>query len=746
MFCKSFNGKSQFTQIIVYKNILQGKGHVFSVAVTILLCLATSLRAMEEITDQARLNTKTVMADFYIAPDGDDAWSGKLKEANAERTDGPFATLERAREAVRKLRNTMDQHRSIHVQLRGGTYRLEKPFVLRPEDSGSEVSPVIYESFPGERAVISGGKIISGWQKADRSLWKVELPDVKAGKWYFRQLFVDGKRRHRPRYPKEGVLKLANLPKFDKNSWMAQSTPDKGELAKRAFQYKPGDIRSDWANINDIEIVVLQFWTEARLRIQRLDEKKHVVLFTGGSWRPLTWSGGYYVDNVFEEIREPGTWYLDRDKGVLYYHPLPEEDLAQAEIIAPAEGVHQLIRLEGDVDKARFVQHVCFRNLTFAHTAWELPQEGHSNPQAEITLPATIYADGAYYCRFEKCELNHLGAWGIEMRRGCRHNSIVGNTFHDLGAGYVKIGQPENCDQDIEETRRIVVSDNRMFDAGQVYLGAAGIWIGQSSGNTISHNEIAGPLMWAISVGWSWTYFPLQRARDNVIEFNHIHDLGTGVLGTHGAIYALGTSPGTVIRNNYIRNIYASDLWGSGEGIILDNGCYGIVVENNVVYNAAAGGYGSNFNCAGNIIVNNIFLYGKKYQLTVYGDPPKGKAPYKGEIFAHNIIVWRQGPLLNEADWPDFNTLWDYNVYFHETGKPVTFLSGKKYTFEQWQAKGMDVHSVVADPMFVDPSNGNSSLKPGSPALKLGFKPIDISKVGPRVDYRNYESQMPGDV
>jgi len=516
---------------------------------------------------------------------------------------------------------------------------------------------------------------------------------------------------------------------------MAQSTPDKGDLAKRAFQYKPGDIRSDWANINDIEIVVLQFWTEARLRIQRLDDQKHVVLFTGGSWRPLTWSGGYYVDNVFEGISEPGTWYLDRVKGILYYHPLPGEDLSQTEIIAPGAGVYQLVRLEGDVDQGDFVQHVRFRNITFAHTAWELPSEGHAIPQAEITPPAAIYADGAYYCSLERCEFSHLGAWGIEMRRGCRHNSIVGNTFRDLGAGCVKIGEPENCDKDIEETRNIVVSDNRMLDAGQVYLGAAGIWIGQSSGNIISHNEIAGPLMWAISVGWRWTYFPLQRARDNVIEFNYIHDLGTGILGTHGAIYALGTSPGTVIRNNYIRDIYASDLWGSGEGIILDNGCYGIVVENNVVYNAAAGGYGSNFNCAGNFIHNNIFLYGKKYQLTVYGDLPTGKKPYKGEIFAHNIIVWRQGPLLNEADWPDFSTLWDYNVYFQEKGEPVTFLRGKKYTFEQWQAKGMDVHSVVADPMLVDPSNGDFSVKPDSPALKLGFKPIDIGKVGPRNIY-----------
>jgi hypothetical protein len=308
----------------------------------------------------------------------------------------------------------------------------------------------------------------------------------------------------------------------------------------------------------------------------------------------------------------------------------------------------------------------------------------------------------------------------------------VGNTFRDIGAGCVKIGEPQDCERAMEETRRTLVSDNRIIDAGQVYLGSAGIWIGQSSGNTVSHNEISGPLMWAISVGWRWSYFPLQRARDNIVEFNHVHHLGMGTLGTHAAIYALGTSPGTVIRNNYVHHIYASELWGAGEGIILDNGCFGILVENNVIHDAVAGGYGSNFNCCGNIIQNNIFAYGEKYQLTVYGDQPTGKPQPKGEIFARNIVVWREGPLIKEADWPDFSTLWDYNVYFHEGGEAVTFLSGKKYTFDQWKARGMDEHSVIADPMFVDPAGGDFSLRPESPALKLGFKPIDISTVGPR--------------
>ena len=675
-------------------------------------------------------NSKIV---FYISPTGNDNWSGRLADTNADHSDGPFATLERARDAVRQLRKSKNINVSVHIQLRGGSYYIDKTFVLKPENSGTEASSTIYESYPNERAIISGGKVISKWKKGKGGLWKVKIPEVKSGEWYFRQLYVNGNRRYRPRYPKEGLFKVANLPNLDKNRWMAQSTSDKGELAKRAFKYEEGNIQARWYNIEDVEVVISQFWTESRLKIQTVNEEKHLVLFTGESFRPLTWSFGYHIENVFEEIHnEPGTWYLDKAKGVLYYHPLPDEDMARAEVIAPKSNLQQLVKLEGDIAHSDFVQYTCFQNLTFSHTPWEISSEGHSCPQAEIDLQAAILADGAYHCSFLGCDFRHTGAWCIEMRKGCRNTDIFGNTFADVGAGAIKIGEPKDCELDIEETKETVISDNYLQNMGKGTLGAAGIWIGQSSKNVISHNDISGSLMWAISVGWSWSYFPLQRARNNIVEFNYIHELGVGRLGTHGAIYALGTSPGTYIRNNYIRNVYSNEYWGAGEGIILDNGCFGIIVENNIVYNAEAGGYGSNYNCAGNFINNNIFLYGTKYQLTVYGDPPTGKVQPKGEFFSHNIVVWRKGPLLNEGDWPNFNTLWDYNVYFNETNEPVTFLRKKKYTFKQWQEKGLDRHSVVADPLLVDPDKDDFSLRSDSPALKLGFKQIDISTVGPR--------------
>ena len=171
-----------------------------------------------------------------------------------------------------------------------------------------------------------------------------------------------------------------------------------------------------------------------------------------------------------------------------------------------------------------------------------------------------------------------------------------------------------------------------------------------------------------------------------------------------------------MIRNNYVHHVQCSSFWqGAGEGIILDNGCSGILVENNVVHDAVAGGFGTNFNCFGNIVLNNIFAYGRGYQLTVYGDLPTGRPQPKGEVFARNIVIWTDGPLIKEPDWPSFTTLWDQNLYWQDQGKPVLFM---KYSFDQWKAKGLDAHSVVAYPLFRNAPGATFGPGPARPPLR----------------------------
>jgi len=661
-------------------------------------------------------------ATLYVSPSGNDAWSGRLAAANARRTDGPFATPHRARDAVRKLTRAQRLAGPVTVMLRGGTYELAEPFALRPEDSGTEACPVVYRAYPGEAPVLSGGRQLSGWEKGADGLWSLDVSGLAEKP---RQLFIGGKRRQRARWPVDGLFRVAGDPPTTSN-WAAHiDTATDTEIARRGFQFRPGDIPADWARRPDLEAVVLQFWMEARLRIAAVDAEQQSVAFTGGSWRPLTWSFGYYLDNAVEGLTAPGTWCLEG--GTIHYRPLPGEDPSTLATLVPA--LESLVRFEGDVEAGRYVEHVTLKGLGLHHSAWNLPEGGYAFAQAELGAPVAVDAVGARHCRIEGCELAHLGGWGVWFGRGCQDCTLLRSTVRDVGAGCVKIGEPANAARDNEEACRNQVVDNHLADGSEVYLGSPAVWIGQSSGNLVGHNEISGAFQWGVSVGWNWDYFPLNRARDNVVEFNHIHHIGTGILGTHGAIYALGVSPGTTIRNNHIHHVFSNEYWGAGEGIILDNGCSGILVENNLVHHASAGGWGCNFNCYGNLILNNIFAFGSKYQLTRYGDAPSGEARPNGEVFARNIVVWSEGPLFSEKDWWSFATLWDYNLYYQTGGQPVTFL---KYALDEWKAKGLDRNSVVADPLFVDPDRGDYHLKPDSPALKLGFRQIDISAVGPR--------------
>lgn len=137
-------------------------------------------------------------ADFYVALNGNDAWSGRLHTPNAAKTDGPFATIAKARDAVREIE---PKTRDITVLVRKGTYYLTEPILFGPADSGNPICTITYAACPGEIATLSGGRPITGWQKGNGGLYVADVPHAKAGKWCFKQLFVGGARQVRARYP-----------------------------------------------------------------------------------------------------------------------------------------------------------------------------------------------------------------------------------------------------------------------------------------------------------------------------------------------------------------------------------------------------------------------------------------------------------------------------------------------------------------------------------------------------------------
>jgi hypothetical protein len=264
--------------------------------------------------------------ELYVATSGNDGNLGT--EAM------PFATLERARDEIRKMKAGGALKGPVTVRVRGGVYRVEKTIEFTPEDSGTEQAPITYAACAGERPVVSGGRPITGWQKGPGALWTTVVPGVKEGRWYFHQLFVNGEHRTRARTPNVGYLYTeGTLAPFNHLKWS-----DPKIKAKRGFRFREGDIKR-WKNFDDAIIVIYHSWTTSIHHITELDPQERIVMLAP----PSVWPIGYWweyntrfqVENIFEALDQPGEWYLDRTSGVLSYWPMPGEDMTKAEVIAP---------------------------------------------------------------------------------------------------------------------------------------------------------------------------------------------------------------------------------------------------------------------------------------------------------------------------------------------------------------------------------------------------------------------------
>ena len=662
-------------------------------------------------------------ADFYVSPEGNDAWSGRLAEPNAQKTDGPLASVPRAQQAVRELRKKeADRKRPVVVTLRGGTYHLDRPITFGPEDSGTEPAPVVYQAYGRERPVLSGGVRIDGWTVGDDGRWSVTLDDVKNGKWSFAQLFVNDQRRFRPRLPGQGYYHIAKE--------IAPSPKAAGKGHDR-FGFSDNDLKSDWANLDDVEVMAFHQWSASRMRIASIDPNERAVTFSGNT-RSTGWWGKYIKGhrflavNVREALGEPGGWYLDRASGRLTYIPRPGEKPDRAVVIAPR--LPHLVVLAGDGQKQQWVEHVQFRGLTLAHSAWTLPAAGQAFPQAEIGLGAAVSAMAARNVTFDGCAVRHTGGYAMAFGPGCRYNRVENCELVDLGGGGIKIGHAapgswSDVGRVPSGPEAIVsyhtVRNCRIAHGGRLHPAAVGVWIGHSPHNVVEHNDIFDLYYTGLSVGWTWGYGD-SHAHHNDIGHNHVHTIGQGVLSDMGCIYTLGISPGTVIHDNHFHDVESFDY--GGWGLYTDEGSTGIVMRNNLVYRCKTGGFHQHYGKE-NRVENNILAAGTLHQVQ-----RTRTEPHVSFFFQRNIVYWDNDSPLLGSNWKDDNFRMDHNLYFH-AGKPVAFPGG--LTLAQWQQqRGQDEHSLVADPGFVDPKQDDFRLKPDSPALKLGFKPLDVSRAG----------------
>ena len=221
-------------------------------------------------------------------------------------------------------------------------------------------------------------------------------------------------------------------------------------------------------------------------------------------------------------------------------------------------------------------------------------------------------------------------------------------------------------------------------------------------------------------MGWTWGY-AANQSKGNIIEYNHLHDIGKEMLSDMGGIYTLGEQPGTRIRNNLIHDI-ASFTYG-GWGIYPDEGSSDMLIENNIVYHCKSAGFHQHYGRE-NIVRNNIFAFNREDQLM------RTRAePHVSFTFERNIVYFDQGRCWARNWTGDKFTMKD-NLYFDTRGAGHP-LRGE--IVRRVEGGGQDTDSVIADPLFVNAGNFDFRLRPDSPALKMGFQQIDMSTVGPRV-------------
>ena len=613
-------------------------------------------------------------------------------------------------------------HRSagpVKILLRGGTYPVSQAIEFTPEDSGTREAPVVYAAYPGERPVISGGRPIRGWQQGDGAFWTAQIDEVRSGTWVFHQLFVNGQRRVRARTPNQGYLYTADiLTPFDRGKWYASDI-----VAKTGFVFRNQDIQR-WRNFEDALVVIYHSWTTSVHFISELNPDEHIVKLTPPSTWPIgywwEYNTRYHVENILEALDEPGEWYLDRNAGVLHYWPLPGEELTSVEVVAPV--VRQtLVRFQGQPAADRFVEHLQFRGISFEYTDCLIARDMPQDQQGATERLPMIAATGLRHAVFEDCAFAHSGENGLWLDSGCSDNIIRRCHIHDLGGSAVFIGPQQFQDTPEMSVQRNTLDNNWIHDGSHIFRGSQGVWIGRSSYNEVTHNEISDFQHLGISVGHSWGYAP-STAHHNLIAFNHVHHICNGYFSDGGGIYTLGISPGTVIRNNIVHDVIPTPLMPQGgTGIYHDEGSTGILAENNIVYNVGIP-YHQHYGQE-NVARNNIFAFALMSPVTCAR--PEEHLSY---TFERNIVLSNGGQATSDHYSPmKCQTAFRQNVYWDTSGREPTF-SG--VTFAQWQATGRDLDSRVADPQFYDAASHDFRLHATSPALALGFQPIDAKEAG----------------
>lgn len=676
-------------------------------------------------------NFCSVTTIYVSQKNGNDNFTGFYREEKGD-FQGPVKTLEKAFEKIGQMR-AFGAMQPLRVVITDDIYYIGKTVVIDENVSAVKITS-------NKKTVISGGMKIEKFSDDiynNQKCFGADVSEIDGGVW-FTDLYVDNKRADFTHYPKTGKLKAEDV----------ENRSTDLHASSKWFIAKKEDLENirNFKNFNDCFISFNHFWVDEHTPIESYDPKSGKIVFKYRSRYTIEPTHpaselNYIIENVAECFENKNEWYLDREKKRVYYISRSEEQTAEnISVFAPL--CDKLFVIRGQNDKK--VRNIRFENLIFECTKGDYKSiygsnaddgtcfeklEGYaSDNQSVAWAHGTIEFYNAKNCEIKNCVLRNIGVHAITVNAGCSRIIIEDNDMYDLGGGAVKVnGGNYGCDKN-GETYGNIIRNNIITDSGNRYFSASGILLMHTYENIVANNEISYQYYTGISSGWVWGY-KNNISHDNIIENNHIHHIGQGKLSDMGGIYLLGRQPGTVVRNNIVHDVVTAHY--GALGLYTDEGSSEMLFENNICYNITGNCFGQHFGHQ-NTVQNNIFVK--------CAESPIGMSKeelHTGLLLENNIMTTR-GTSVYRLGYPGkpsgmvhiFSSA--KNILFDENNEEcILDINGKKYTLKEAKEKfNIESDSIFENPCFKDFENNDFTLDEKSPALKCGFKNIDITKIG----------------
>lgn len=657
-------------------------------------------------------------ADFYVSPSSSDAGSGSGKN--------PVATLAQARELVRPLAGK----EPITVHVADGVYYLPETFVLTSADSGTAEKPILYKAENEGGAVLSGGsKLELSWKPYRGRVFQAQTP---AG-LEIDQLFVNGINQWMARYPNFDPAKRAEP--YQGYAADAFSKARAAGWANPAGGYIHAMHRASWGGYHYI--------------ITGKDAQGEVT-YEGG-WQNNRKMGMHkdfrMVENIFEELDAPGEWFhnsKDPSTGseqapTLYYMPAAGVDLKSASV--EVVRLRHLVEFQGAEDAS--VKFITFQGFTIRHAARTFIE----CKEQLLRSDWAIYRGGAFTLtgtedvQILDCEFDQVGGNAIFVSNYNRRTLVKGCHIHDAGAsGVCFVGDPQAVrdplfeygeKNDLSKIDRTVgpktdnypvsgtVEDCLIHGIGRVERQPAGVLIEMAMEITVRDTSIYDCARSGINIGdgaWGGHLIEGCDVFDTVLETHDHGSFNSWGRDRYWRSDHLSTSQQAVdaepnlpfldaMKTTVIRN----SRWRCDHGwdIDLDDGSSNYDIYNNLMLRTGLKlreGYRRH-------AWNNVAPVGNLH-------PHVWFQRSKDQVYA-NIFAVGHRPARMNTPYVE-GTMVDRNLYSSQDQNILT----------QAAVLGWDKNSILGDPMFVDPANGDFRVKEGSPALKLGFKNFPMDQFG----------------